>query len=119
MPKENRPTLAFVFLVLMGLLWCFISDVGIPTERLIGYGVCLAFEVWAIANKRKGDTISEGFWELSARPLVPFVCGVLFTYYVMNGTITNPVEIGGLMGLAGHFFWQADQVYRSIGRDAA
>lgn len=112
MGKQNRPTLAFVFALLMGLLWLFIANVGIPTERLIGYSVCLAFEVWAIANKRTGDTISEAFWELSSRPLVPWVCGVLTAYYVTNGTITHVAEIGGLVGLQAHFFWQADAVYR-------
>lgn len=112
MGKENRPTLAFVFVLLIGLLWLFIAQVGIPTERLIAYGVCLAFEVWAIANKRKGDTISEAFWELAQRPLVPWVCGVLTAYYVTNGTISHIVEIAGLVGLQAHFFWQADKVYR-------
>jgi hypothetical protein len=48
-------------------------------------GGALAYEVWAIANKKRGDTISEIVWTATARrPLLPFALGMV----------------------AGHFFWQ-------------
>lgn len=48
-------------------------------------GGALAYEAWAIANKHRGDTISEIVWDATTqRPLIPFALGML----------------------AGHFFWQ-------------
>ena len=43
----------------------------------------LGYEAVALLNSHKGDTISEIFWHLSKRPLVPFAFGFL----------------------CGHFFW--------------
>lgn len=114
MPKENRPTLVFVIVALMAVVAAFLSELDIHPWRLVGYACALIFEFWAIANNRKGDTISEGFWELSARPFVPWSCGALFLYFTMNGTITDVREIAALAGLQMHFFWQADTVYREI-----
>ena len=42
------------------------------------------YEAIALFNSKSGDTISEIFWHLSQRPLVPFLFGLL----------------------CGHFFWQ-------------
>ena len=42
------------------------------------------YEGIALTNAKTGDTISEIFWHLSQRPLVPFAFGML----------------------CGHFFWQ-------------
>jgi len=51
----------------------------------VGVACLAAYEVWALANKPDGDTISEIVWAAAAkRPVVPF--------------------LGGL--LAGHFFWR-------------
>lgn len=44
----------------------------------------LVYEGFALFNNKSGDTISEIFWYLSRRPLVPFAFGFL----------------------CGHFFWQ-------------
>jgi len=55
--------------------------------KYIFAGLILAlfiYEAWALTNKASGDTISEIFWYLSRRPIVPFLFGVL----------------------CGHFFWQ-------------
>lgn len=112
--KENRPTISFVFLMLIGLGAVFVADIGIPLERLAFYAILLLVEMWSILNDRKGDTISEAFWELSSRPLVPWVCGVLTTYFVMHGTITHIAEVGALLALQGHFFWQSDSVYERL-----
>lgn len=112
--KENGPTLGFVFLMLVGLGGVFVADLGIPTGRLVFYGILMLVEMWAIANNRKGDTISEAFWELSSRPLVPWVCGLLTAYFVMHGTITHIAEVGALLALQGHFFWQSDSVYERL-----
>lgn len=42
------------------------------------------YEAYALLNRQPGDTISEIFWYLSKRPLVPFLFGLL----------------------CGHLFWQ-------------
>ena len=42
------------------------------------------YEAVALLNSKSGDTISEIFWHLSRRPLVPFLFGLL----------------------TGHLFWQ-------------
>jgi hypothetical protein len=115
MPKENKATLAFIFCILLALFYLFISSFGVPTERIIAYMLVLAFEVWTIANKRKGDTISEGFWEFSSRPLVPFASGFLYAWYTATGVLTT-LEIAALAGLFGHFYWQADKVYRDASK---
>jgi hypothetical protein len=48
-------------------------------------GGALVYEVVALANRCKGDTISEIVWAATTkRPLIPFACGALM----------------------GHFFWQ-------------
>lgn len=112
--KENRPTIGFVFLMLLGLGGVFVADIGIPPGRLAFYAILLLVEMWSLANNRKGDTISEAFWELSSRPLVPWVCGLLTSYFVMRGTITHIAEVGALLALQGHFFWQSDSVYARL-----
>ena len=53
---------------------------------LIVLGLVLALEVWALANRKPNDTISEVFWRINMKhPIVPFLFGVV----------------------AGHIFWQA------------
>ena len=45
---------------------------------LLGGVVALfAYEFWAAANAKRGDTISEIVWRASARPILPFAFGVL------------------------------------------
>lgn len=58
------------------------------TDRVILGAVAglLVYEAYTLANRKRGDTISESVWRVNRkRPLVPFVAG-----FVM-----------------GHFFWQA------------
>ena len=51
-------------------------------------GAALGYELWALMNRRDGDTISEIVWDATTkRPLVPFALGMV----------------------AGHFFWQRVQ----------
>jgi uncharacterized membrane protein YfcA len=52
----------------------------------------LAFDLWLAISGQA--TISEEAWRLAARPIFPFVVGF----------------VAGLLG--GHFFWQADRIYR-------
>lgn len=40
-----------------------------------------AYEIYALADQRPGDTISEIIWALSARPLVPFAAGFLCGHF--------------------------------------
>lgn len=49
---------------------------------LLGLGVLVAYEIYALANKRPGDTLSEAFWKLSRRPLIPFLLGVIVGHFV-------------------------------------
>lgn len=53
-------------------------------------GAALAYEGYALANSRRGDTLSEAVWNhVARRPLVPFTLGALVS----------------------HFVWQAQDVY--------
>lgn len=54
------------------------------TIFLVLIGALFAYEGFALANKRQGDTISELMWAGSKRPLLPFLFGLL----------------------CGHLFWQ-------------
>jgi hypothetical protein len=55
-------------------------------------GLCalmLVYEFYALTNSHPGDTISEIFWKLGERPLVPFafgfLCGHFFWPRIING----------------------------------
>lgn len=48
-----------------------------------------AYELYALATKEEGDTISEQYWKWAKRPLIPFATGML----------------------AAHFCWQSQDVY--------
>lgn len=39
------------------------------------------YEVWALTNRRQGDTISEIVWRLARRPIVPFLFGLLMGHF--------------------------------------
>lgn len=56
----------------------------------------LIYEGIVLANKEEGDTISEFFWSLMRRPIVPFALG----------------------GLTMHFVWQSQDVYDSYAEKA-
>lgn len=49
----------------------------------------LAYEIYTLANRKPGDTISETAWRACKRPLVPFTLGMLL----------------------GHWVWQSQDVY--------
>ena len=55
----------------------------------LGAVAILSYEAYALVTEEEGDTISEKLWNLSRRPLVPFCGGML----------------------AGHFWWQSQDVY--------
>jgi hypothetical protein len=52
---------------------------------LVGGMMC--YEIIAVADKDEGNTISEIFWGLGKKPIIPFLFGLC----------------------AGHFFWQREQ----------
>lgn len=56
----------------------------------------LGYEAWTLANRHKGDTISEFLWRTMRRPLVPFALGAL----------------------AAHFVWQSQDVYDKLAKEA-
>ena len=65
------------------MLWVFLLIVTVSLLALISY------EIYALANLSRGDTISEYFWAVSGKyPILPFFLGMLI----------------GI--LAGHFWWQ-------------
>lgn len=58
------------------------------TDKVWGIAIVglLIYEGYTLTNKRKGDTLSEGVWDIAPkRPLIPFLAGLV----------------------CGHFFWQA------------
>jgi hypothetical protein len=55
----------------------------------------LGWEGWTLANKHKGDTISEFLWRSMRRPLIPFALGALVA----------------------HFVWQSQDVYESFAKE--
>lgn len=55
-------------------------------------GLLLAYEAYTLSNKDEDDTISEFFWSVMRRPLVPFALG----------------------GLVMHFVWQSQDVYDAL-----
>lgn len=45
--------------------------------------VCLGlgYELAALVNSTEGDTISEIVWEISRRPIVPFIFGLVMGHF--------------------------------------
>ena len=60
-------------------------------KKILWFGLSIfaAYEIYALATKEEGDTISEMYWKFAKRPLIPFVTGML----------------------VGHFVWQSQDVY--------
>src|SRR5687768_4916684 len=114
MPQVNSKTKAFVFGILAYVMIIHLFGLGIPVRRLAFYSILIAFEVWALIKKGDGDTISEGFWSIACFPLIPWLCCYFFMHYVHSGVITNQVEIGGLLAIQVHFFWQSWNVYKGF-----
>lgn len=111
MAQENKATLLFVGLMLFGALVGVFYSV-VPLERMFWWLLAGGFEGWTILNHRKADTISEAIWELSKRPLVPWLFGALTVYGYQVLSIAapiHPIELGAWLGMQGHFFWQAHQ----------
>lgn len=89
----------------------------------LGMGLPLIYEAWALANKGKDDTISEGHWFLAQRPLFPWAYGALTAFLVLSFynflRAGAPVEaiLKALIlllvwvGLQSHFFFQSQDVY--------
>lgn len=74
------------------------------TKKIVGAVVggsvlaLLAYELWALANDDKEDTLSERYWNLAARyPILPFAMGTL---------------------VGGHFNWQSADVYEKFWKEA-
>lgn len=76
----------------------------------LGLAMVLAYEGWTLVNKYPNDTISEIIWELSNRPMVPFIFGAGFVALIAHGVIKPTVAglyVAGSVGfLMGHFFFQ-------------
>lgn len=47
----------------------------------IGLLLLLIYEIYAIKSSKKGDTISEGIWSASKRPIIPFIFGVVMGHF--------------------------------------
>lgn len=116
MPQANRKTIAFVFGILAYILILHLFSLGIPVRRLGFYCVLVAVEIWALIRKGDGDTISEAFWAIASFPLIPWLCCFFFMHYTYTGAITHPHEVGALLGIQAHFFWQSMNVYKAFGK---
>lgn len=106
--KENKPTLLFVGAMMLIALVAIFAQV-IPWERMVWWLIAAAWETWTILNNRKADTISESIWELSKRPLVPWLFGAATVWGYYNIPDLHALELAVWLGLSGHFFWQAHQ----------
>jgi hypothetical protein len=74
-----------------------------------------AFETWALTHKGDGDTYSEGFWSIACFPLIPWLsCFFFMQYTQVEKVITDSHEVGALLALQAHLFWQSWGVYRSF-----
>ena len=67
----------------------------------------LLYEGYTLINAAAGDTLSEGVWRLSKRPLVPWLFGVATGMGLASGVLADPYLIAGLLFLQGHFFFQS------------
>lgn len=106
--QENRPTLVFVSILLFVALFGIFYQT-VPHDRLIYWLIPAIFEAWTILNHRKADTISEAIWELSARPIVPWLFGALTVYGLWQIPGITILEFGVWLAMQGHFFWQANK----------
>ena len=66
----------------------------------------MLYEGWTLVNRYPNDTISEIMWELAARPMVPFVFGILSGWALGHGAVVNAYAIAAWFFLMGHFFFQ-------------
>lgn len=114
MPQVNKKTVAFIFGALAYIIVLHLFSLGISPRRLAFYAVLIAVETWALIRKGDGDTISEAFWSVASFPLIPWLCCFFFMHYTYTGAIRHPHEIGALLGIQAHLFWQSMSVYRSF-----
>jgi hypothetical protein len=68
----------------------------------------LLYEGWTLETG-KGATISEAFWALSARPLVPFAGGLACGWALFSHRVEDPFLILVMGVMAGHFWFQRQQ----------
>lgn len=66
--------------------------------------LCL-YEGWTLVNSDVEDTLSEGVWRLSERPLVPWLFGVVSGIGVASGYVSDPYVIAAIFFVQGHFFF--------------
>lgn len=90
-------TLAFIWLIM-------------PPAWAVACSLLLAYEGWTFGNRYAHDTISEVVWELTKRPLVPFMLGAASVALLAHGVVKPTTEglyvalsVGMIMG---HFVWQ-------------
>lgn len=77
--------------------------------------VVAIYEAWTFVNKYENDSLSEGMWWLSARPLVPFAFGLACAWAIESHLIADTHAgvwsaffVGGLCA---HFFFESQAVY--------
>ncbi len=64
------------------------------------------YEAWALINKYRNDTLSEGIWFLSERPVVPLLFGLAVGWGITSGFIHGEWLTLAIGILLGHFFFQ-------------
>lgn len=76
-----------------------------------------AIEIWTLIDGVQANTLSETIWRVARRPTVGVWAGSLFTFFVM--ATQPPVGVVALLSyLMGHFFWQSQFIYDSLGTKA-
>lgn len=73
----------------------------------------LLYETWTLLNRYPEDTISEAFWALARRPLVPFLVGVGTGWALAVGVLANPWLVLAIGILLGHLVWQSQDKYEA------
>lgn len=95
-------------LIGLGLLAATFAIFGLKVG--IALAVLLVYEAWTLRNTTPEDTISETFWALSKRPLIPCLCGVAYGY-ALGVDMLNEFTSAVVAWLLSHFFFQAQMVY--------
>lgn len=113
----QRRTMLFVGLVMGAGLVLLFRAILPAWAFYLALGV-LAIEGFTIVDRYVGNTISEGIWLLSNRPLVPLLFGMAVGAGLAVSLFSPPVAFG-LGVLYGHFFWQSQTYYASLWRAPA
>lgn len=106
LPKGKDLTRLIVSAVIGAGIIFYLWVVPLPLWIRIGCTILLIYEAITLTNKEEGDTLTEGLEYLAGvSHLVPFLFGIVFGYLIGKGILIDPLVIGGIFFLMGHFFF--------------